>query len=139
MGFEVLVRKGDKADGLGDRRPKLSFLRLSLLPENPKMPCLGEFCPDGMGSASFINSLPRRLSKDFPRRLSKDWREDPPSKASAVGLGAWIFVVVSLTLSLNFVDSLDTMRTFRFSGVLFSLRQACNFAKASCVRLKNEK
>ena len=63
--------------------------------------CLGELGADVKSSASSIIS---------PRRLSLEFRGDPPSKLFGVGLLAWINVVVSLTLSLNFVDSPDTLR-----------------------------
>ena len=50
------------------------------------------------------------------RDLSSECRDDPPlaSKLSAVGLDAWTRVVVSLTLSLNLVDSLETTRRPRW-------------------------
>jgi hypothetical protein len=53
---------------------------------------------------------------DECRDLSNECRDDPPlaSKLSAVGLEARIRIVVSLTLSLNLVDSLETMRRPRW-------------------------
>jgi hypothetical protein len=93
---------------------------------------LGEFCPDVKNSASSIIS---------PRLLSLEFRAEPPSKLFGVGLPAWINVVVSLTLSLNFVDSPDMERSLSEAGSLgFALlRQDWSFKKASRVRLKKRK
>ena len=78
--------------------------------------------------------------------------EPPASRYSCVGLDERMNVVVSLTLSRNFVDSPETcfltsaprfsrveQASFSFSWCRFASRQACSLVKASRVRLKKEK
>jgi len=116
------VRRGE---GLGDRRPlrlprlKCRTLSLDMRQDRRR----GEFCPDVKYSASSIIS---------PRTLSLDCRAEP-SKLFDGGLPAWINVVVSLTLSLNFVDSPETVRHLSETCSLgFALlRQVWSFKKAS--------
>src|SRR5271155_352107 len=116
------VRDLRRGGARGDRRPLTPMLkwRSTALMEWR----LGDCCPDSNNPASSIKSPGRRLSVECRsnecRDLSSECRDDPPplaSKLSAVGLEARIRVVVSLTLSLNLVDSLDKMRRPRWGCV----------------------